>query len=163
MSTVTPEVTNHWENWDSNEVSTNSNGTPAVIDPWRAASARSARSIVSQEDEEDEEGLLNPELVDVWKVEFQARHQTYPEHGTIGVSKSRRSSINRLTGRVSHRLAIRRSSRAGKKAVDSIGTRFTTCLRPPFRQRPSLGRPHSHRGGSRDNRSLSGCTGCLAK
>ena len=85
MSTVPPEVTNHWENWDSNEETTNSNGeikTPSIIDPWRAASVRSGRSIAPQEDEE--EPLENTELIDVWKAEFQARHQTYPEHGTIG-------------------------------------------------------------------------------
>ena len=89
MSTVQPEVTDHWENWDSNEGTTNSNGgmkTPAIMDPWRAASVRSGRSIaVSQDDEE--EPLENTELIDVWKAEFQARHQTYPEHGTIGVCK----------------------------------------------------------------------------
>ena len=86
MSAVPPEVANHWENWASNEGVTNGNSgvrTPASIDPWRAASVRTARSIVSQEDEE--ELLENSELIDVWKAEFQARHQTYPEHGTIGV------------------------------------------------------------------------------
>jgi len=101
MSTVPPEVASHWENWDPNEGTTNSNGgvrTPAVIDPWRAASVRSGRSIVSQAD--DEEPLENTELIDVWKAEFQARHQTYPEHGTIGVSNLRRSGTNRLNRRV---------------------------------------------------------------
>lgn len=94
MSTVPPEVANHWQNWDSNESGTNGNArakAPASIDPWRAASTRSGRSIVSQEDEE--ELLDNAELTDVWKAEFQARHQTYPEHGTIGAWTLRRSGI----------------------------------------------------------------------
>jgi hypothetical protein len=132
MSTIPPEVANHWENWDLNEGRTNGNTgvkTSVIIDPWRAASVRSGRSIVSQE---EEELLENTELTDVWKAEFQARHQTYPEHGTIGVSNLRRSGINRLNRRVAHRLAIRGSSRACKEAVDSIGTRFTACLCPPL-------------------------------
>jgi len=93
MSTVPPEVANHWENWDPNEGVTNGNArvkTPASIDPW-AASIRSGRSIVSQEDEE--ELLDSTPLRDVWKAEFQARHQTYPEHGTIGVWILQRSGM----------------------------------------------------------------------
>ena len=90
----TSEVANHWENWDSDEGVTNGNArakTPASIDPWRASSIRTGRSIVSQE---DEEALLdNTELIDVWKAEFQARHQTYPEHGTIGVWTLQRSGV----------------------------------------------------------------------
>jgi len=88
MSIVFPEVANHWENSDSNEGTANGNSgvkAPASIDPWRATSIRGGRSIVSQE--EEEELLEDTELIDVWRAEFQARHQTYPEHGTIGVFK----------------------------------------------------------------------------
>jgi hypothetical protein len=81
LTAVPPEVANHWENWASNEgVAEGNSGvrTPAASTP----SGPHWTSIVSQEDQE--ELLENSELIDIWKAEFQARHQTYPEYGTIG-------------------------------------------------------------------------------